>query len=1533
MPPRSFRVSLKEKLWPRGRESANQTNTPEQSDTRVKQRPLLAPPNVSVISSLSLRSLGRDRFSRDRLPRIRSASEARSEAIAESVQTNDASVPPSTPDSIADETLIESSIGTETPVNEANAKVNASQPEHLWDEAYDKLKDSHPKLMQLYETILSRRLLDYNLNPSEDAEGDDQIEQSAVDRRRGQMRRLIQAGQQKVHKESKIKGGVRDVMGIILPIKNMISSAIQGVPQAALPWAVVCMSLEILQSPLNELEANASGVRYVAKRMEWYWGIAAHVLKSTNEDQLLDANSSLKLQLVELYQELLLFQIKSVCSYYRNRGLWLLRDVVKLDDWAHHIKNIRKLEAEFARDFGDYMSQQQTTTGLKMTSYLEMLVAFQAEMKESYMEQQDQQCLRDLRITNPRHDRKRIMDAKGGLLWDSYRWILENPHFQQWRDNGESRLLWIKGDPGKGKTMLLCGILNELEDSTPFMPCLSYFFCQGTDHRLNNANAILRGLIYMLIIQRPSLFSYVHREYKDSGSKRLFDDINAWVTLSDIFENILQDPGSKNCCVIIDALDECAVDRKKLLDIIVRNVSSAPHIKWIVSSRNFDDIKNKLGACPSSLRLGLEVNAATVSEAVASYIHYQVPRLGLLKNNKQLQKAMCAEMLEKANGTFLWAALVFKELQKLEDSIAEEDSDMLGILKSIPSDLTDLYHRMMDQISQLSDTPFKDRTRCLAILSAMALAYQPIQMVELPALIGFKDKTPRLENVAKLVRKCGSFLTIRDGTVYFIHQSAKDYLVDAGYDRLFKYGYAVVHRELFSRSLDAMSSNASLRRNMYSLSHPGVVLHEITLPDPDPLANIRYSFDIVEGVEQIHEFFKCYLLNWLEALSLMKRMQSGIVSFQTLLGLLQEKSQDYQGFGFLEDANRFILYNRLTIEEAPLQTYVSALMFSPMKSLVRLHFEKELSWVKTLPIVDEYWSPCIRTLPDDHRVTEFDLSSDAKLIATVSNHNTVKVWDVATGGILHTMQVEQRTGVSVMSSGDSILLLLSSPLRLWDVTMDRQVWSTQRVYTEHVDCRFSSDARRVAAIYVKHVEILDMMTGKEIRRFRSDSRFRECSQLSNDFSLLAQASLYDGIIDITHTATGERRHTLSFSCYKSPLMVFSKDSRFFAFQLDDVTISVRDCITFDEVQTLKGLKCYSQMGFEGNDKLLLCYEAQIDILDVTTGELRQISVSYERVASMALSNDARLIAISFNLFSGLTTIRSTDTGEVVHTLVHQDDPDKDTNGMSRMMAFSGSSQLLAAAYRVHKQPHISVSLWSTDTGKEMRKLLHIGDVTDRRSSLFPLLAFSRDATLLATTATVGTAVRVWDTETGKQKCALTSTISKSSQLAFSYDSQFLARRGTRKIDIWNLESQKLIKTIKTESDITDAFFDNFTLCMALDSGNVVFERLDCIEQPCTIHPQHVATQILNERYVVNPDHPSICWNAKKLIWLPMGYRPVVSPGTATFASAVSVVKIGTEFRGLLTIEFQRPRPVEAEGWTPWQSSLLFGGKSVDTDCV
>ncbi|KAJ8063404.1 hypothetical protein OCU04_008624 [Sclerotinia nivalis] len=137
-------------------------------------------------------------------------------------------------------------------------------------------------------------------------------------------------------------------------------------------------------------------------------------------------------------------------------------------------------------------------------------------------------CLIDLRTTDPQSDKKRIEEFKGGLLVNVYNWIFDNSDFQQWCFNQDNRLLWIKGDPGKGKTMLLCGIINELQKSDE--SALAYFFCQSTDAHINSAVAVLHGLIYMLLEQQPILLSHLQKRY-EMAEKQLFKDINILIVL------------------------------------------------------------------------------------------------------------------------------------------------------------------------------------------------------------------------------------------------------------------------------------------------------------------------------------------------------------------------------------------------------------------------------------------------------------------------------------------------------------------------------------------------------------------------------------------------------------------------------------------------------------------------------------------------------------------------------------------------------------------------------------------------------------------------------------------------------------------------------------------------------------------------------------------------------------------------------------------------------------------------------------------
>jgi hypothetical protein len=59
------------------------------------------------------------------------------------------------------------------------------------------------------------------------------------------MGQLVHAGLKKTEKGAKVKQGIGQAMQVVLSAKDIISSAIQAVPQAALAWTGVCFALQV----------------------------------------------------------------------------------------------------------------------------------------------------------------------------------------------------------------------------------------------------------------------------------------------------------------------------------------------------------------------------------------------------------------------------------------------------------------------------------------------------------------------------------------------------------------------------------------------------------------------------------------------------------------------------------------------------------------------------------------------------------------------------------------------------------------------------------------------------------------------------------------------------------------------------------------------------------------------------------------------------------------------------------------------------------------------------------------------------------------------------------------------------------------------------------------------------------------------------------------------------------------------------------------------------------------------------------------
>ncbi|KAK0734728.1 heterokaryon incompatibility protein [Lasiosphaeria miniovina] len=370
---------------------------------------------------------------------------------------------------------------------------------------------------------------------------------------------------------------------------------------------------------------------------------------------------------------------------------------------------------------------------------------------------------------------------------------------------------------------------------------------------------------------------------------------------------MLEDPNLKATYLVIDALDECIADLPKLLDFVVR--ISSDRVKWLLSSRNDVTIEKKLKSDDRQTRLSLKLkaNVMQVSHAINMYIDDKVSNLEPLQDNTLLEDGIPLKdrvrdiLRSKADGTFLWVALVVQELGG-EDI---ESWHVLQIVEEVPLGLDGMYDRMLNEVKRHK----RDSELCRRILSTVTAAYRPLHLAEIGVLSGLPEHiTKSTENVKRIVAKCGSFLTVRDNQIYLIHQSATDFLLDMGtqqaprdpFEWVFPLGREDLHHNILLRSLSAMS--AVLRRDMYSLEMPGSSIDDVQTPSSDQLATVRYSSvfwvnhlrDSISNkdtlqrntLDAVQTFVEWKYLYWLEALSLLRAMSEGIIAITQLKGII-----------------------------------------------------------------------------------------------------------------------------------------------------------------------------------------------------------------------------------------------------------------------------------------------------------------------------------------------------------------------------------------------------------------------------------------------------------------------------------------------------------------------------------------------------------------------------------------------------------------------------------------------------------------------
>ncbi|KAJ5541349.1 hypothetical protein N7494_006425 [Penicillium frequentans] len=1106
----------------------------------------------------------------------------------------------------------------------------------------------------------------------------------------------------------------------------------------------------------------------------------------------------------------------------------------------------------------------------------------------------NQACLRDLRTTNPYDDKKRIKNTNGGLLRDSYRWILDNKEFKHWQGSPGNRLLWIRGDPGKGKTMLLCGIIEELahmnRDNTA---TISFFFCQATDIRINNATAVLRGLIYSLVITRPSLLVHVRSRYDQAG-KALFEDVNAWSALSAIFTDILEDPALEDAYIVIDALDECINGLASLLDLIVQESIIHQRVKWIVSSRNWPEIIERLDSTQIS-PIPLELNEAFISEAVNRFIKHRVYELTKIKNySDETRDSVNDYLLSNSQGTFLWVSLVCRELSRTLRW------NTLRKLEAFPPGLDALYGRMIERVLNSENADI-----CIQLLALVSIVYRPVtmdelcMMIEMPSVIADDH-----EALSGIIAMCGSFLALRQNTIMFIHQSAKEFLLQEAPNKLFPKGIEAKHHLIFTRSLSSLFQ--TLQRDIYSIKAPGFPARQVKKPNPDPLRATRYA--CIYWVEHLHAsgwhrtvgssfddegyvggFLQKKYLEWLEALSILGSIPYGIQAMQKLEVMIQEKSKSQVLLNRARDASRFIQYHKTAIESSPLQVYHSPLIFSPRESLTKMCYQhKRPAWLLNDPMVVENWSLCLQTLEGHSKeITQIAWSPDGSRLASVSDDHTIRIWDPATGQTIMTLKPddsELRVNSIAWSPDGSQLASASDVISIWDLATGQTMSileHTVRIST----IVWSPDGSRLASACLDTIKIWDPATGQTILVLEHTC-FVTAISWSPDGSRLASAS-FENTVEIWHLASGQTILILEYIDLVTAVAWSPDGSRLASASRE--TVYIRDLTTGQSILTFEGHR-YSVESItwsqDGSRFASASTDKTVRIWDPATGQTISILEHTDWVKAITWSPDgSRLASASKDTINiwDLTTKHSMSKlqghGNSVSLIAWSHDGSRVASASVDKAVRIWDPVTGQTILRLEHYRSVSAITWSLD-GSRLASASYGGMVTiwnvvtgqimsalEGHKNRVESIAWQQDGNRLASAS--DEAIRIWDPATGQ--IAILEGHKGVTSLAWSHDGDRLASASDDTVRIWSPATGQCVSTIHISSPINSLNFLKFD---AVDSYKLHTNHgtLDIGPIGSFTNLSHWPTLPDLHGYGLKDDKSWITYNGVKILWLPVEYR-------------------------------------------------------------
>ena len=450
----------------------------------------------------------------------------------------------------------------------------------------------------------------------------------------------------------------------------------------------------------------------------------------------------------------------------------------------------------------------------------------------------------------------------------------------------------------------------------------------------------------------------------------------------------------------------------------------------------------------------------------------------------------------------------------------------------------------------------------------------------------------------------------------------------------------------------------------------------------------------------------------------------------------------------------------------------------------------------TLKLWDVASGQLLRTLEHGRTVRSVDFSPDGIHVVSGGRDALLKLWDVATGELLRTYQGHTASINSVVFSPGAHVLSGSGDktLKLWDVVSGQLL----RTFEGHADLvnsvAFSRDGTRVlSGSGDKTLKLWDVVSGQLLRTFEGHAGSVTSVAFSPDGAHVLSGS-EDKTLKLWDAASGQLQRTEGQSDQVTSVAFSPDGTHLVSAARNDQTLKLWQTDTGQLVRTFQGHSAWvNSVAFsrDGTRVLSGSGDKTLKLWDVISGQvLRTFGGRLAAISSVAFSPAGNRLVSSNGDFPFLDTglsLWDSATGQRLRTFEgHSEEVNSVAFSADGARALSGSTDE-------------TLKLWDVVTGQPLRTFAGAGWVTS--------VAFSPDGSRLLS-GNWDKVLQLWDAATGQLLRTFEGHSKGILSVAFSPDgTRVLSGSVDKTLKLWEVASGKLLRTFEGHSDaITSVAF-------------------------------------------------------------------------------------------------------------------------------